>query len=315
MAPTIAPDIKGDELARRLETTLREFNKPHPTAGKFLRDADNATACQRHVMLSVRHISSVGCMPPPAQKYTAQYIMANLENALEPEPCWPKLKPVIHEHLQDFSVPPQDCQAQASSLVSSFTTPVGKYTAGCRQPATANAMQAEALGAIMEATEHIIVSVAGKFVQYSLTSRDFRPRYSARLLSELRIQMDAIQHLDQNCAFALHAVDRWKNVDYHDDTLAKLMLWGDRVNAAAFHVKGPEESRSAALIMARRRLGTTVEVFINQENPPTQTERGKACEIAAYWVEVTHNLTPTNTYAKRLYEIDDIPDLSPNSDF
>ena len=183
------------------------------------------------------------------------------------------------------------------------------------QPAPANAMQAEALDAIMEATEHIVVSVAGKFVQYSLTSKDFRPRYSARLLHELLIQMEAIEHLDQNCAFALHAVDRWKNVEYHEDALAKLMLWGDRVNAAAFHVQGPGESRSAALIMARRRLGTVVETLINQDSQPTKAERIKAGQTAAYWVEVAHNLTPTNSYAKRLYGIDEIPDLSPSSDF
>ena len=315
MPEKTAHDTNGEEFARRLEQALQAFENPHPAAVKFLREADQAQGCQRHVMLCARSMSSVGCMPPPAQESTYKFIMQNLEESMEGENCWPALKPVLSQHWREFSVPPPDCQSQAHSLIHSFTSPVGKYTAECRQPANANAMQAEALEAIMQATEHMVVSLAGNFVRYSLTSSSYRPKYSQRLLGRLRTRIDAINHLDQNCAFALHAVDRWENAHYYDDALAKLMLWGDRVNSAEFRAQEHGESRNAALVMAKRRLGNVVEAIIKQETPPTPTERTTACQTAAYWVEVSHNLTPASDYAKQMYGIDEIPNLSPSSDF
>ena len=266
-------------------------------------------------MLCARSISTVGCMPPPAQESTYKFIMENLEESMEGENCWPVLKPVLNQHWRKFSIPPQDCQSQARSLIDSFTSPVGKYTADCRQPAVANDMQAEALEAIMQAAQHMVVGLAGNFVRYSLTSTVYRPKYTHRLLGRLRTRIDAINHLDQNCAFALHTVDRWEHAHYHDDALAKLMLWGDRVNSDEFHTQEYGDSRNAALLMAKRRLGNVVEAIINQTTPPTGAQRAKACQTAAYWVEVTQNLTPASNYAKNLYGINDIPNLSPSSDF
>ena len=95
--------------------------------------------------------------------------------------------------------------------------------------------------------------------------------------------------------------------------MAKLMLWGDRVNSAAYHLQDKGNERIIALIMARRRLGKITSNLVTRNCEASETKRIRNCETAAYWLEVAQNLMPASNYARALYDLDDPPNLSHNT--
>ena len=308
-------DASGESLSRTVEKTLRDFQSPHPAATSFIKHADLTDCCQRHVMICARSLSTIGCMPPPAQESTFRSIIDVLEQAMASEQCWPSMRPLLDQHREEFTVPPDDCLVKARNIVSTHSKPFGRYTAGCRPPTESNAMQTKALEGIQEAHEHVVSTLAGAFIQYSLTSDNYRTEYQSMLVERLNNRIAAINHLDQNCAFALHTSHRWKNTQYQDEILARLFLWGDQVNSASYHIKANGESRTMALVMARRRLGKTIGSIIQSSEPASLEDRKRASEIAAYWLEVANSLTPLSSYERAYHGIDKAPDLTPNRDF
>ena len=305
-------DAGEESLSRTVAKTLRDFQSPHPAATSFIKHADLADGCQRHVMICARSLSSIGCMPPPAQESAFRSIIDTLEQAMESAPCWPSIRPLLAQHWEEFTAPPGDCLLKARNIVSANSQPFGRYTAGCRPPTESNAMQTEALEGIQEAHDHMVGALAGAFIQYSLTSDDYRTDYQAMLVERLNNRIAAINHLDQNCAFTLHTSDRWKNTKYQDEILARLFLWGDRVNSAKNNIRGNGESRTMALVVARRRLGKTIGSIIQSDEPASLEDRKRTSEIAAYWLEVANSLTPLNSYQRAYHGIDKAPDLTPN---
>lgn len=310
MQTTASPDSAGETLRLRMETVLRDFQYPHPAATDFIRHMDQSRGCQRHVMLCTRSVAGVGCMPPPAQEATFHSIMETLEKALESEPCWLRIKSAIADNWRAFSIPPSDCQSKARAIINACSEPAGRFTASCRPPEAANTMQAEALDAIQEANHHIVSALAGSFVQYSLTSHEFRPEYSSLIRARLQTRLQAIRYLDQNCAFALHATSRWKDVNHDNHTMAQLMLWGNQVNTAAYQIQDEGNDRIIAFIMARRRLSKVTEQLVTRQSHHDAAARARNCETAAYWLEVSQNLMPTNSYTKAIYGIDGPPKFS-----
>ena len=312
MTQTTTTEAGSAPLCRSIERILRHFRSPHPTTNSFIKHADRIQGCQRHIMLCARSLSGIGCMPPPAQESTYQSIIEVLEDAMASEPCWPTIRPLLDEHWQEFAVPPGDCIAKARNIIIKHSEPIARYTAGCRPPTDSNYMQAEALEGIQEANEHMIAALAGSFIQYSLTSEDYRPKYESTLVERLSNRIAAINHLDQNCAFTLHTNQHWKGANHTDDVLARLFLWGERVNSANYQIRQNGESRTMALVMARRRLGKTLGQIVQLKDQATPKTRQRTAETAAYWLEVARNLTPVNNHTRTYYGIDEVPNLRPN---
>ena len=309
-------NVNERRLPEMLDDTLRQYELPHPVAGRFIRTAaGNTHRCQRHIMLCARSIATVGASPPPIQDSVFQTVLQKLEETLENEPCWPRIRPAIDGHWQDFKRPPEDCLTVARAIIGTFSPPQGQHTAGCRPPECANAMQAEALDGILKTNNHVTAALAGSFVQYSLTSGDYRPRYRDSLHGRLTRSIEAMTLLDQNCAFTLHDPAQWQDAELHPQALAKLMLWSNKANLITG--SGPPAgnvARDIALVMAKRRLYTVVAPLLDTTNPASDEQHRKASKAAAYWLEVAKNILPPYRYCQANRPNDLPPSLLANSD-
>ena len=286
---------KRDEtLAGRLSDAFKQYRKPHQLAGPFLLEASLAGGCDQHVALCARSLSGLGCITMALHESYLEYLTGQLDEALKSEACWEYLKPVVENHLRRFQTPPEDCRETARDVLHFFAPHPSRNTDECSPPPIAEAMQAQASAKVQQAAEELIASLAGCFVQHSLTPIEHRGTYVRDIAERAEVRVNSISVVDQTCAFTLHTPNRWQAARYRPPAVAQLLLWSDQASTWRNTAVHALTAQNAALLIAMRFLNENAKALMDPETLQDRERCEWLCQATAYWFEVARNLFPAN---------------------